>query len=74
MEKVSENVGTARIDTRNGGSMNLKFWDKKARMIAALAKLTDDEAREVVKEAKPGLHLHVNPKGRKKKEVESNAE
>jgi hypothetical protein len=54
--------------------MNLKFWDKKARMIAALAKLTDDEAREVVKEAKPGLHLHVNPKGRKKKEVESNAE
>jgi len=48
--------------------MNLKFWDKKARMIAALAKLTDDEAREVVKEAKPGLHLHVNPKGRKKKE------
>lgn len=54
--------------------MNLKFWDKKDRLVAALSRLSDAEAREVVKEAKPGLHLHVNPKGRKKKEVESNAE
>jgi len=27
--------------------MNLKFWDRKARLIAALAKLTDDEAEKM---------------------------
>jgi hypothetical protein len=46
----------------------------RASLVDAIRGLSDAEAREVVKEAKPGLHLHVNPKGRKKKEVESNAE
>jgi len=46
----------------------------RASLGDAIRGLSDAEAREVVKEAKPGLHLHVNPKGRKKKEVESNAE
>ena len=89
MEKVSENVGTARIDTRNGGSMNLKFWDKKARLVAAFSDLTVDEAREVVRKARPGWTLSIIGKRARKgalddyasamiaeaeKEVESNAE
>ncbi len=75
MEKVSENVGTARIDTRNGGSMNLKFWDKKARLIAAFSDLTVDEAREIIKAAKKGFTLtRVGSRKRKAKEVRENAE
>ena len=46
----------------------------RASLVDAIRGLSDTEAREIIKEAKPGLHLHVNPKGRKKKEVESNAE
>ena len=34
--------------------MKLKFWDKKARLIAAFSDLTVDEAREVVRKARPG--------------------
>ena len=37
--------------------MNLKFWDSRARLIAAFARLADDEAREVVKKARPGWTL-----------------
>ena len=46
----------------------------RASLVDAIRGLSDAEAREIIKEAKPGLHLHVNPKGRKKKEVDSNAE
>ncbi len=75
MEKVSENVGTARIDTRNGGSMNLKFWDKKARMIAAFEKLTVEEAQEIIKKAKKGFTLtKIGSRKRKAKEVREDAE
>jgi hypothetical protein len=69
--------------------MKLKFWDRKARLIAALAKLSDDEAREVVRKARPGWTLSIIGKRARKgalddyakamiaeaeKEVESNAE
>ena len=37
--------------------MNLKFWDKKARMIAAFEKLTVEEAQEIIKKAKKGYTL-----------------
>ena len=37
--------------------MNLKFWNGKDRLISALSKLSDDEAREVVKKARPGWTL-----------------
>jgi len=53
--------------------MNLKFWDKKARLVAALAKLSDDEAREVVKKARPGWTLSMIGK-RAKKEAGKNDE
>ena len=46
--------------------MKLKFWDRKARLIAALAKLSDDEAREVVKKARPGWTLSMIGKRAKK--------
>lgn len=69
--------------------MNLKFWDTRSRLIAALARLTDDEAREVVRKARPGWTLSIIGKRARKgalddyakamiaeaeKEVESNAE
>mgnify|MGYP001164718833 CR=1 FL=1 len=55
--------------------MRLKFWDRKARLIAALAKLTDDEAREIIKAAKKGFTLtRVGSRKRKAKEVRENAE
>jgi len=37
--------------------MKLKFWDKKARLIAAFSDLTVDEAREIIKAAKKGFTL-----------------
>lgn len=53
--------------------MNLKFWDSRARLIAALARLTDAEAREIIKKARPGYHLAKNqPGGKKKKDVSGN--
>ena len=69
--------------------MNLKFWDKKARMIAAFEKLTVEEAQEIIKKAKKGYTLSkIGKRARKgalddyasamiaeaEKEVESNAE
>ena len=69
--------------------MNLKFWDSRARLIAALARLTDAEAREIIKKARPGWTLSIIGKRARKgalddyakamiaeaeKEVESNAE
>ena len=39
--------------------MNLKFWDKKARLVAAFSDLTVDEAREVVRKARPGWTLSI---------------
>lgn len=53
--------------------MKLKFWDRKARLIAALAKLTDAEAREIIKAAKKGFTLtRVGSRKRKAKEVREN--
>lgn len=50
------------------------FKDTRSRLIEDIRALTDAEAREIVKEAKPGLHLHVNPKGRRvKKDAPSDA-
>ena len=46
--------------------MKLKFWDKKARLIAAFSDLTVDEAREVVKKARPGWTLSIIGKRAKK--------
>ena len=37
--------------------MNLKFWDKKARLVAAFSDLTVDEAQEIIKKAKKGYTL-----------------
>ena len=55
--------------------MNLKFWDKKARLITALSRLTDDEAREIIKAAKKGFTLtRVGSRKRKAKEVREDAE
>ena len=69
--------------------MKLKFWDKKARMIAAFEKLTVEEAQEIIKKAKKGYTLSkIGKRARKgalddyakamiaeaEKEVESNAE
>lgn len=69
--------------------MKLKFWDSKDRLITALSRLTDDEAREVVRKARPGWTLSAIGKRARKgalddyasamiaeaeKEVESNAE
>lgn len=55
--------------------MRLKFWDRKARLIAALAKLTDDEAREIIKAAKKGFTLtKIGSRKRKAKEVREDAE
>ena len=69
--------------------MNLKFWDKKDRLVAALSRLSDAEAREVVKKPRPGWTLSAIGKRARKgalddyakamiaeaeKEVESNAE
>lgn len=69
--------------------MNLKFWNGKDRLISALSKLDDKEAREVVKKARPGWTLSIIGKRARKgalddyasamiaeaeKEVESNAE
>ena len=56
-----------------GGSMKLKFWDKKARLIAAFSDLTVDEAREIIKAAKKGFTLtRVGSRKRKAKEVREN--
>jgi len=53
--------------------MNLKFWDKKARLIAAFSDLTVDEAREIIKAAKKGFTLtRVGSRKRKAKEVREN--
>ncbi len=55
--------------------MKLKFWDKKARLIAAFSDLTVDEAREIIKAAKKGFTLtRVGSRKRKAKEVRENAE
>lgn len=69
--------------------MKLKFWDSKDRLITALSRLTDDEAREVVRKARPGWTLSIIGKRARKgalddyakamiaeaeKEVDSNAE
>ena len=69
--------------------MKLKFWDSKARLVAARSKLPDDEAREIIKAAKKGFTLtKIGKRSRKgafddyakamiaeaEKEVESNAE
>ncbi len=55
--------------------MNLKFWDKKARMIAAFEKLTVEEAQEIIKKAKKGFTLtKIGSRKRKAKEVRENAE
>lgn len=54
--------------------MNLKFWDKKDRLITALSRLTDDEAREVVRKARPGWTLSAIGKRGKKEKEESHVE
>lgn len=54
--------------------MKLKFWDRKARLIAAFEDLTVDEAREIIKAAKKGFTLtKIGNKG-KRKEVQKDDE
>jgi len=55
--------------------MNLKFWDRKARLVAAFSDLTVDEAREIIKAAKKGFTLtKIGSRKRKAKEVREDAE
>lgn len=38
---------------------------RKNRLVDGLAALSDEDAREVVRFAKKGMHLHTDPKGKR---------
>ena len=47
---------------------------QRSRLVKRLGSMSEPEIRAIIKEAKPGMHLHTDPKGTRKQKEESNGE